>query len=266
MTQTITNLITTPSFEVDTAGWSGINGTLSRVTTVSRFGSAAARYESDTSTTGTRYADHDAGASVTEGQTYTSSGYALGGSTFTHVRLDISWRDAADSQISVSLGTEVSLSSTWQRVSNTATAPAGAVTAQTRFVLTPDPGSTAAHAFVDAAMLTEGGQLLGYGDGDTPGWHWTGTPHASTSSTGGQWATHVSVDTAVVALGTVQTATQQLVVKNSGANAVDLGASGVTAGAGFLLDSGEHITVPVAPGDVLYGVFASGTTLAILST
>jgi len=35
---------------------------------------------------------------------------------------------------------------------------------------------------VDGAMLTRGSNLYSYGDGDTPGWFWNGTPHASRST------------------------------------------------------------------------------------
>lgn len=60
----------------------------------------------------------------------------------------------------------------------------------------------------------------------------------------------------------------QLLVKNTSANAADLGASSVAAGAGFDLAAGQTVTVELAAGDVLYAIrsAAADATLAVLRT
>lgn len=52
---------------------------------------------------------------------------------------------------------------------------------------------------------------------------------------------------------------QEVLVKNRGAAAVDLGPSEVTTGEGFELAAGDHVTVAVGPGEVLHAVAAAGT-------
>jgi hypothetical protein len=47
-------------------------------------------------------------------------------------------------------------------------------------------------------------------------------------------------------------------VRNTGANAVDIGGSDVTTGAGFSLAAGAEEEFDVASGDVLYAVSAGG--------
>ena len=61
--------------------------------------------------------------------------------------------------------------------------------------------------------------------------------------------------------------TQALVKNHAGSATVDLGGSGVTAGAGFALDAGDSVWLdPVPLGGALYGVVASGTVVVSVLT
>lgn len=81
-------------------------------------------------------------------------------------------------------------------------------------------------------------------------------------------AARITVSTSAVALNTASTAGVQLTLKNTSANAADLGASTVAAGAGFDLASGATVTVDLGPGDVLYAIrsAAADATIAVLRT
>jgi hypothetical protein len=50
----------------------------------------------------------------------------------------------------------------------------------------------------------------------------------------------------------------RLFVKNKGGAGVDLGASGVTAGAGYPLATGESLTFQLAAGEILYAIRSTG--------
>ena len=69
-----------------------------------------------------------------------------------------------------------------------------------------------------------------------------------------------------MALNTASTSGQRLKLKNTSANAADLGAAGVTAGTGFDLAAGATGDVQLQPNDVLYAIrsAAADATLAIL--
>jgi hypothetical protein len=81
-------------------------------------------------------------------------------------------------------------------------------------------------------------------------------------------AARVTVSTTAVALNTASTAGQTLVLKNTSANAADLGPSGVTATNGFDLAAGAVVTVEVDAGDVLFAIrsAAADATIAVLRT
>ena len=82
-------------------------------------------------------------------------------------------------------------------------------------------------------------------------------------------AQRLTISTTPVALNTDSDTRSgcTLVIKNTSANAADLGPAGVTAGAGFDLAAGA--TTPpleLGPGEVLYGIrsAAADATLAVL--
>jgi hypothetical protein len=71
----------------------------------------------------------------------------------------------------------------------------------------------------------------------------------------------VTTDATRLDVGTVgNMATSALLVRNRGTAAVDLGGSGVTAGAGLQLDGGEAVTVDLCGSyGGLYAIAAAGT-------
>ena len=78
----------------------------------------------------------------------------------------------------------------------------------------------------------------------------------------------LTVSTTAVALNAVSTGGQKLVIKNTSANAADLGPSTVTALNGLDLAAGAVVTIDVKPGDVLFAIRSAGAdaTLAIVRT
>ncbi|HWP38940.1 MAG TPA: hypothetical protein VNL18_15445 [Gemmatimonadales bacterium] len=81
-------------------------------------------------------------------------------------------------------------------------------------------------------------------------------------------AARVTVSTTAVALNTASSSGMRLLLKNTSANAADLGASNVTAGAGFDLAAGATVTVELQPFDVLFAIrsAAADATIAVLRT
>ena len=81
-------------------------------------------------------------------------------------------------------------------------------------------------------------------------------------------AQRMTVSTTAVALNTAGPAGQTMLIKNTSANAADLGAAGVTAGTGFDLAAGATVEVSLRPQDILYGIrsAAADATLAIVRT
>lgn len=82
----------------------------------------------------------------------------------------------------------------------------------------------------------------------------------------------VTVSSAAVALNAAETDTVsgcKMWLKNTSANACDLGASGVTAGAGFDLAAGATVgPFELAAGELLYAIRtgASDATVAVIRT
>lgn len=81
-------------------------------------------------------------------------------------------------------------------------------------------------------------------------------------------AARVTASTVAVALNSASTSGLTLVLKNTSADAADLGPSTVTPGAGFDLAAGATVTVALDPGDVLYAIrsAAADATIAVLRT
>ena len=82
-------------------------------------------------------------------------------------------------------------------------------------------------------------------------------------------AQRVTVSTVAVALSAVETdgvSGSVLLLKNTSANAADLGPAGVTAGAGFDLAAGASLTVELPFGEQLFAIrsAAADATVAVL--
>lgn len=78
-------------------------------------------------------------------------------------------------------------------------------------------------------------------------------------------AERVTVGTSAVALNTAGTGAMSLRIKN-GAAAIDVGASGVTSGAGLEVAASGELTVEVDSGDVLYAICATSSVVQVLRT
>ena len=80
-------------------------------------------------------------------------------------------------------------------------------------------------------------------------------------------AQRITASTTPVALNTASGGGERLVIKNTSANAADLGGATVAAGAGFDLAAGATVgPIELDPGDVLYAIrsAAADATLSVL--
>jgi hypothetical protein len=169
------NLAPNPSFEVDansnniaddwgsTAYGTGLTIERTRVSSPTIDGSWSHRLNITAITPPTSQAAHSTVTNVTvdvaEGQAYTASVYGQTSTLDYRGRIQIDWRDSGGSLISSSLGTHTfSATSTWERYSVTATAPAGAVTALLRAgIVRPNASDTTLGNIVfDAYQFEEG--------------------------------------------------------------------------------------------------------------
>lgn len=188
-TTTRTNLIANPSFEVDMSNWTS-TGTVTRSTAESYSGVASAAMVHDTITAPFLNSSQFA---VTAGLSYTMSFYvkqsvANGGQMFA----DFIWYNAAGAQILDDVNYEFSPNASWQRFSQTRTAPANAARAliRPRMPLVQG-GPIPTINYIDGIMVEQASSALPYFDGTyadtytgytltTQGWN--GTANASTST------------------------------------------------------------------------------------
>lgn len=191
----ITNLVTNPSVETNETGWSyrwfgntGGAGTNGRVTTGGQYGSSFLR---KTWTIGAAAADNGFNTNTANGKFTVTAGtnYTMSGSMRTNrsgfsARVGVQWYDATGTQIGTAVwGSNTTLTAnTWQRISATFTAPAGATGG---IVIFSNANSItwAANDTIDfdGAMVTTATNT-NYADGDIANWAWGGTDHASTST------------------------------------------------------------------------------------
>lgn len=200
---TRTNLVTNPSFETNTTGWTASSATVARITTDAWSGSACAQVTS----TATSYNNIITGfIAVTAGQQYTLSAYAknVSGNTRT-VYVAIQWFTSAGVYISetnsASQGT-LAAGSAWTIRNCTGTAPATATQAKV-VLLTGTTGLSAGWLTNwDGVLFEQSSTVSWYFDGSTYVTDlndqapqsvvtaWTGTANASTSTaTYDKWTT-----------------------------------------------------------------------------
>ena len=186
---TTTNLVLNPSSKVNATGWGALASTGGaqsggRVTSVSGLSSFGVNTAYRNTLGGTPSSwwrvQNDSDTRVSEGQTYTLSGY-IRTSVATSSGVIIIWENASGNNISESPGVfNAQTAGSWVRRSVTATAPAGAVTVRFHFGAT---NNGVAGAYLDAAlaMFNSGATLYNFGDGDTTDWVWDGPASAATS-------------------------------------------------------------------------------------
>jgi hypothetical protein len=187
---TRTNLVTNPSFEVDTTGWTASGASISRQTTQARFGSASLRLISATIGHGayTR-------VPVTAGTTYYISGYIfLETSPADRFDIYVVWINSGGGTISASEGSgpdveKVIEAGSWNRFFSAFTPPSGAVNADVYFrqLNYTDPASQT--WYLDSVLVETGSTLEPYFDGTSRDGSirsvtqaWNGTANASTST------------------------------------------------------------------------------------
>ena len=179
------NLISNPSFEVNTSGWmcSTSNATLSTSATGALDFSTTSLTATPTSS-GTVTIETDSFAhNVVAGSEYSLSFYAKRTGTATTATANISWYTEGGTFISTSSGTSTNLNTAFGRVSVTATAPSNAVHAK---VSVSWAGGTGNVLFVDAVLFERASYVGPYFDGaggyqQTSDLVWEGTPGLSRS-------------------------------------------------------------------------------------
>jgi hypothetical protein len=189
-TTTRTNLLINPSFEVDLTGW-GAAGTVSRTTAQSFSGVASV---SMTYTgAGIVLIDQPTRPVVTAGLTYTASFYMKQSVDAGTVICNFMWYNASNSLILDDTHQSNNPNTTWQRFSQTRTAPANAVSCSFRIYQFDGEGGGAVATinYLDAVLFEQASSALPYFDGtyaDTYTGYtltsqgWSGSADASTST------------------------------------------------------------------------------------
>ena len=183
-----TNLVTNPSFEVDTAGWIANSSTISRSTTRALFGSASLKMISSDIGSGSNIR-----IPVTAGVTYYISGYIYL-ETAGSIIFDIfgQWLNSGDAVISNEEGSgaaEQTISAgSWVRFYTPVTAPVGATTFSLYFRQLNYSDPTTKTWYLDGVLFEQSATLNPYFDGTSRDGSiqeitqaWNGTPDASTS-------------------------------------------------------------------------------------
>jgi hypothetical protein len=187
------NLVYNPSFETNTTGWSNINSATS-IRTTSEFYTGAASLQTTNSALGNSGVTLTLTSPVLAGQTYTLSGYMKAQTgTIPNMTIFIVWLNSGGSEITRAISGSQTATTSWQRISVTATAPVGTVSAAVRFTR-GNTGTAGTIWFADGILFEQTSSALPYFDGtyaDTYTGYtllsqtWNGTVDASTST--GVW-------------------------------------------------------------------------------
>lgn len=190
----IRNVLPNPSAEVNTTGWEGIYGTLSRVENGPLADARGAwMLQASAGGANTSLVIRTAGAAsarfpATPGQWVAARAQAAG--VDMRVRAVIVFLSSAGTGVGTMLGPLVTVGA-GAPVIHAAQAPATAVTYRVEWQASPVAGGTVtagATFALDAAMVAASwtedearAAVASYADGDSRGWAWEGTPHASAS-------------------------------------------------------------------------------------
>lgn len=179
-----TNLVTNPSFETNTTGWSKYADleTMERSSSHAKFGQYSLRCYESAAAADREYIEYRY-AAVTAGETYALSVWTKRTIGATAARAVIWWHTAGD----VFIGDSAILwlpsgVYDWTRSAIVVTAPATAAKAVIAIVMDPAAG-TEMELFVDGVQLEHKAAPTPYCDGSLGCGHtWSGTAHASTSA------------------------------------------------------------------------------------
>lgn len=181
--QVIANYVRNPSMETNQTGWTAVGTSISggRTTTWAHDGtcSVSLSHDSFTSTTVGGFTYTLAPGGLEGGKTYTFSAWFWTQYTKS-MRIGAGWRDSSNAAIGSTVwGTgKAATVNNWTRYNSTFTAPENAT--GVNFYLWLASGMFQFEtAYIDGVMIQEGSILNSYVDGDTPGYVWSGTPHAS---------------------------------------------------------------------------------------
>jgi hypothetical protein len=176
------NLVWNPSAEVNVAGWSGApSSARSAVARVAASATALGAWmvRATSIQDGQMGAVYTTDLVITPGQVYTVLANVLAMSAGRSARIGVDWKDSANVFLSGG-GVTTFTTTLGQRVLVTGVAPAGA--ARASIVVLSDAGALTGDVMdVDGALVVAGSYSGQNFDGSTPGYGWTGTPHASTS-------------------------------------------------------------------------------------
>jgi hypothetical protein len=168
------NLCTNPHADVDVSGWTRAGDPLVRAAAATGFPKATA--VECTNTTGVVTT---APGAVTAGQVYTLSARVKNISALGDTNPFVEWRDSGGAVLSYSAGPSTPIPVNIPTlVAASGTAPAGAAAAALLM------GNAFGARQFGAVLIEPGGYARSYGDGDTDGWHWDGTPGLSASAEG----------------------------------------------------------------------------------
>lgn len=186
---TVRNRMPNPSMETDLTGYTASAGapTLTRTTSFAYSGNYS--LQATATATGDMWVAVPSGVIVaTPGTEYTASAYTRRGGTAGGTGgLRLRFYDSGGTAISTATGTVITPSTAWQRVTVTATAPAGA--AYVGPILTHQTMAIGQAQFWDAVMVNTGATAPDYFDGSysinvstRTAYRWTGAAHASIST------------------------------------------------------------------------------------
>lgn len=171
------NLVPNPSFENDTVGWVAFDSTGTRDTSQFFLGIASFKLVGNGSQV---YCSGKIRVPVTNSVQYTMSYYAKATVGTPNARATLNWYNANGIFISQSQGASTALTTSWQRRTVTATAPATATSVDV-YVECPSGVSLGTTVFADAFLLEESAFAGSYFDGSSVNGVWAGTPHNSAS-------------------------------------------------------------------------------------
>lgn len=181
----VTNLITNPSFEVNTSGWTAqANITLVRDTNQFKSGTASGLV-TQTASGGSNTALQLNLSGLTVGKIYTLSASVkrAAGTAGIQIGLQTGFHQQISSNDSRWVA-GTSWSRLWITFLATASGMGSYFSSNDTFTVSTGNAASGSAFNIDEVQLTEGPILHEYFDGTTPGCYWTGTAHASTSVKG----------------------------------------------------------------------------------
>ena len=190
ITQTRTNLVTNPSFEVDTTGWTARNfATIARTTSQAYLGSASLQITTSSSTN--NGATLLTNLSVSASTAYAFSAYAkVESGTLSNCFIQVIWLNSGGAEISRTVGTFTTITTSWSRLNVSGTSPVGTVTARCDIIR--NTAGAGLIWFIDAVLFEASASALPYFDGTYADPYtgytltyqaWDGTANTSTSTT-----------------------------------------------------------------------------------